>query len=128
MITVVKKLRPRCWRTVAMHDKYENERTSVVEEGSCPMCTAPTKTEHINWRIVENIYPYDAVAERHDMLVTKRHLCSDTELTSEELAELFKLKVTSLNDSYTFIMEALPSNKSIPGHYHLHLIVPKVVT
>jgi diadenosine tetraphosphate (Ap4A) HIT family hydrolase len=128
MNTVVKKLMPRCWRTEAMHKKYENERVIVLEDGGCPMCTAPTRTAYIHWRVVENIYPYDAVAEKHDMLVTKRHLSNDTELTSEEQEELSRLKATYLNDSYTFILEALPKSKSIPGHYHLHLIIPKVVT
>ena len=128
MNTVVKKLLPRTWRTHAMHEKYEKERKSSIQDGSCPLCEAPSKSEYQHWRIVENVYPYDAVAELHDMIVPKKHLSGDRELTEEELEELYTLKETVLNDTYTFVMEALPKNKSIPGHYHLHLIVSKVVT
>lgn len=128
MNTVVKTLLPRTWRTEAMHAKYEEGRKGVISDGSCPLCEAPSKSEFKHWRIVENIYPYDAVASLHDMLVTKRHISKDNELTKEELDELHELKETVLNETYTFVMEALPRNKSVPGHYHLHLIVSKVVS
>lgn len=128
MNTVVKKLQPRSWRTKEMHEKYESERADVIEKEGCPMCSTSSMQEFEHWRIVKNIYPYDAVAATHDMLITKRHLSKDTELSSKELEELFRLKATVLNDSYTFIMEALPKNKSIPGHFHFHLIVPKIIT
>lgn len=111
-----------------MHTKYEEGRQRFVNDGSCPLCAAPALAEYAHWRIVENIYPYDAVAAKHDMLVTKHHLSSDQEITPEEFEELSHLKQTDLNDAYTFVMEALPKNKSIPGHYHLHLIVAKVVS
>ncbi len=128
MNTVVKKLLPRSWRTEAMHKKYEQERTETVLDGTCPLCSTPTHLEFKYWRIVENTYPYDAVASKHHMLLTKRHLSADRDLTKEETDELIELKESVLDELYTFIMEALPRNKSIPGHYHLHLIVPKVVT
>lgn len=128
MNTVVKKLRPRSWRTEAMHEKYECEREQSVADDSCPMCSSPSVSEFTHWRIVTNIYPYDAVAAVHDMLVTKRHTPSERTLTPEEYAELVELKETALNEAYTFVAEALPYNKSVPGHYHLHLLVPKIVT
>jgi diadenosine tetraphosphate (Ap4A) HIT family hydrolase len=128
MNTVVKNLLPRTWRTEAMHQKYEQGRAEDVGSDTCPLCEAPSKSEFKHWRIVENIYPYDAVALVHDMLVTKRHISKDRELSEEEIAELYELKDTVLNETYTFVMEALPKNKSVPGHYHLHLIVSKVIT
>jgi diadenosine tetraphosphate (Ap4A) HIT family hydrolase len=128
MNTVVKTLLPRTWRTEAMHQKYETGRKEVVNDGSCPLCRAPIKYEFKHWKIIENIYPYDAVASLHDMLITKRHLSKDIELLEEEIAELYELKETILNETYTFVMEALPKNKSVPGHYHLHLIVSKIIT
>jgi len=128
MNTVVKKLLPRSWRTQAMHEKYEEERVASVISDSCPLCTVPVIAEFTYWKVVENKYPYDAVTLRHDLLIVKRHVGSDKELTQAEREELLELKETTLNDTYTFIMEALPRNKSIPGHHHLHLMIPKVVS
>lgn len=126
-MNVVKKLLPRTWRSAAMHQKYEEGRQQDVISGACPMCDAPSEHEFIHWRIVENLYPYDAIAIRHDLLVTKRHIHGDRDLTTEERAELFELKESYLNERYVMLMEAFPKNKSIPGHHHLHLMVPKII-
>ncbi len=110
-----------------MHEQYERERQQDLDKGDvCPLCDAETITAFTHWRIIPNRYPYDAVAEKHDQLVPRRHT-DGNDLTEAELAELKQLKATSLNEAYTFVIEALPSTKSIPGHFHLHLMVPKVV-
>jgi hypothetical protein len=127
MNTVVKTLLPRTWRTETMHQKYEEERQTDVRSNECPLCAAPALETFSHWKIVENRYPYDAVAQVHHMLVTHRHISSDTELTAEEYTEYLSLKKATLNEAYTFVLEALPRNKSIPGHHHLHLIVPKII-
>lgn len=128
MNTVVKKLLPRSWRTQAMHETYEEGRADSVITDECPLCTAPVIGEFTYWKIIKNKYPYDAVTLRHDLLVVKRHVGSDKELTEAERDELFTLKESTLNETYTFILEALPRNKSIPGHHHLHLMIPKVIS
>lgn len=128
MNTVAKKLQPRTWRSEAAHQRYETERQNDVTSQHCPLCDAPTIESYIHWIKIENIYPYDAIAIQHDMLITKRHIGYDRELSDEERAELSNLKESTLNETYAMIMEALPKNRSIPGHYHLHLIVPKVIT
>ncbi len=124
---IVKNLLPRSWRTQAMHERYQNERQADVQAADhCPLCKAKTIQEFTHWRIIDNKYPYDAVAAVHEMIVPMRH-CTEKELTSEELAEYSELKQTVLNQKYSHIFEALPKSKSIPGHHHLHLIVPKIV-
>lgn len=37
------------------------------------MCEAPTIEEWKYWKIIKNEYPYDLVAEKHDLLVLKEH-------------------------------------------------------
>jgi len=90
------------------------------------MCEAETIKEFTHWRIIENKYPYDAVAQTHHMLLPTRH-CLESELTAEEIKELLEVKLSALDTTYTFIFEALPREKSVPGHHHLHLLKTKKV-
>lgn len=60
------------------------------------------------------------------MIISKEHL-RESELSQAALDELEVLKHTTLNEEYLYIIETLPRTKSIPGHFHLHLMIPKVV-
>lgn len=88
----------------------------------CVLCTKPSLKEFTHWRILKNDFPYDLVAEKHDMIVPKRHVKEDW-LTDEEKSELFSIKEDNLIKNYDFTLEAF--GKSIPEHFHLHLIVIK---
>lgn len=55
------------------------------------------------------------------MLVLKRK-AAESELTDAEREELFQLKQAVLNKKYECILENLPGQKSVPDHYHVHLI------
>lgn len=120
-------LKPRSWRTAEMHDRYVSEREADVQaDDYCPLCAAETIRSFEHWRIIPNKYPYDAVARTHDQLVPKRHTDGE-DLSVDELSELKTLKIGALNESYTYVVEALPGAKSIPGNFHLHLLTPKMV-
>lgn len=71
------------------------------------------------WKLVPNEFPYDKITKIHDMLVPLRHT---VEINDEELAELLELRNTYINQHYRYIMEATNRTKSIPTHFHLHLI------
>lgn len=58
------------------------------------------------------------------MLVPLRHV-QERELNEEELKELRKIKETYVNIEYDWIMEPVPKGKTIPAHFHLHLILGK---
>jgi len=121
------KLSPRSWRSEEMHERYQSERQTALEDPTaCPLCTAQTLQSFTYWRLIDNKYPYDAVAITHHMLLPIRH-SDGSDLTSAERDELELLKKTQLNKQFSFILEALPGTKSIPGHYHLHLIQPKII-
>ena len=90
----------------------------------CPLCSGEALTTFVHWKIMKNAFPYDGIARVHDMLVPLRHI-TEAELTKEQHQELFDIKHTYLNEKYEYIMEATNSVKSIPGHFHLHLIVTK---
>lgn len=110
-----------------MQQLYVAERKTMLDAPDvCPLCDARTIESYTHWSKIPNKYPYDAVTTKHDQLVPKRHTNGD-DLTGEELAELDSLKKTALSAEYSFVMETLSKSKSIPGHFHLHLITPKVV-
>lgn len=112
------------FRTQKTHDAYEQAKAhGHLTSGICRMCNDETLVEFTHWRIITNLFPYDNIAQTHHLLIPKRHVV-ERELTPAEVAELLNLKETSLNDTYTFIFEPLPKQKSIPQHFHLHLIVP----
>jgi len=118
---------PRMWRTEETQLLYQTERQADVKSGNvCPLCNTKSIIEFDHWRIIPNRYPYDAIAKQHDMLIPLRHTSGD-DLSEDELTELNSLKHTVINDKYKYVMESLPKQKSIPGHWHLHLIDPKVV-
>ncbi len=124
---LAKELSPRKWRSINTHNRYESERQKDLKTGSCPLCSEESIQDFKHWKILPNKYPYDAVAERHDLIQPKRHVAKFKLLTKEEVQELEQLKDTFLNQKYTYLIEAMPKNKSVPGHLHYHLIEPKTI-
>src|SRR6056297_587011 len=111
------------FRTDTTHEAYQTARAAGHLDDGCRLCDAVTVQAFENWRIVNNRFPYDAVATTHHMLVPTRHVTED-ELTTAEVAELLEIKQTALS-MYDCIIESLPHNKSIPEHHHIHLVVIK---
>lgn len=100
---------------------YVREIEGGALERSCPLCDAEPLQQFPHWKIVRNIYPYDKIAKKHDMLVPLRH-AREAELTVEESAELDQIKETYVHENYEYMIEATHKRKSIPAHFHLHLI------
>lgn len=77
---------------------------------------------------MENKYPYDAVATTSHILATKREVSFDWSLlNSEEKNEFEEIKKNYLVNHYDVIWENLPKGQTIPGHFHLNLLVLKRV-
>lgn len=105
---------------------YKKHLKNRKENGddSCPMCERKSEKSFKFWKIIKNKFPYDKVAEEHLMLVPIRHVV-ESELNKNELKEFGKIKNSILKvKKYDFIMEAVKW-KTIPSHFHLHLIVLK---
>jgi hypothetical protein len=58
------------------------------------------------------------------MLIPIRHTA---DINEEEQAEFQEIKKSYINHHYRYIMEATHPTKSIPQHYHLHLVEIKSV-
>jgi hypothetical protein len=79
-----------------------------------------------HWVIVPNEFPYDAIATTSHLLFTKRTVPFDwTLLNTDELEELESLRKTYLNEHYDLIWENLPKGQTVPGHFHLHVLILK---
>ena|SRR3990167_5877670 len=111
-------------RTPEGHKKYMDFLATNPTVRTCPMCKEQVLKSFNFWKIVDNDFPYDVIAGIHHMLVPIRHVTED-KLTQEELTELRALKKDYINENYDYIIEPAHRNKSVPHHFHLHLIIPK---
>lgn len=87
-----------------------------------------TKTikEFEHWMIIPNDFPYDAIATVNHMILPKRAVSFDWQLiTDDEKRELELLKQTYLSENYDLVWENLPKGQTVPGNFHLHLLVLK---
>ena len=102
--------------------------TKLKKEGhlleGCVLCTSPSVKEFNEWRIIENRFPYDLVASVHHMILPKRHVAEE-EFTDSERKEYGEIKETYMQDTYEFFIEPVNRQRSIPEHWHLHLITAK---
>ena len=102
-------------QTEELYQKLKEERIKL----GCALCRLEAIETYTYWKIIPNEFPYDSIAKRHDMLVPLRHTA---ELNEEERKEYHVIRNSYVEDNYRYIMEAVNRRKSIPDHYHLHLI------
>jgi len=87
------------------------------------MCEAPAIKEFEHWKIIENEYPYDAVAKVSHMLVPKRHVHAHVFLNTIERNELeCDVTVEIIGDDYDAMQWNTPKAQTHPSHYHIHLL------
>jgi len=111
-------------RTKETDEKYKKHIAEGKLNDGCNLCKAPSIIEFESLRIIDNSFPYDKIATTHHMVISKAHK-NEESLSDTEKAELTKLKKGYLNENYEWLFEPLPKKKSIPEHFHLHLIVGK---
>lgn len=111
-------------RSEEKEQEYTEYRNSGALEDGCKLCQADSILEFNYWRIINNRFPYDKISRIHHMIVPKRH-AKETELNQEEKFELRQIKIQPIGKDYDYIIEATVKNKSIPAHFHLHLVEVK---
>lgn len=111
-------------RTPESVQKYRAHIEQNAGSTACALCEKTALQSFTHWKIVDNDFPYDQIAKVHHMVVPRRHI-TEQELTTEELKELVDIKHGHVNETYDWIIEATHRNKSIQGHFHLHLIIGK---
>ncbi len=109
-------------RTPPIEQAYEVYKHTHNFDIHCPLCEKEPSQLFIHWKIVPNDFPYDKLAKRHEMLVPLRHVV-ESEFTPAEAEELRKIKHEMIQSpEYDFVMEITEPHKTIPPHFHMHLI------
>ena len=115
------------WRRLLLRSEkaaseYEEAIKNRVPGSGCNLCNDHDSIlqEFSHFVLMKNKFPYDRYFTKSDMLVSKRH-AAEQELTPEERTEFISIK-RELSDSYDSIIEHLPKQKSIPDHFHVHII------
>jgi len=109
-------------RTEKTATAYENAQEEQVAGSTCRLCADPEVIrEYEHWRLMPNRFPYDRLFSKSDMLVLRRH-SDEYGIREDERAELLELKTSVLVDEYDAFLEQLPKQRSIPHHFHVHLV------
>lgn len=111
-------------RSPETQQRYDEWKVVNNGNGGCVLCDREPIKAFTYWKMVHNDFPYDRITQKHDILVTLRHVVG-CELNSEEKSELEKLKETYLGENYESVLESLQSVMTIPSHFHVHLFVLK---
>ncbi len=107
-------------RTLETHAKYELHLTSGHAPAGCYLCRAKPIKAYKHWKIIENEFPYDEVATESHILVPLRH--AKEEVLGIAARREYKKIRGELHEKYDMIAENTHKQKSIPEHYHLHLM------
>lgn len=111
-------------RTPEAEERYQKAKEGGILNNGCRLCELEGSRTFTHWKIVPNDFPYDRIAHRHDMIVSRRHT-QEPNLLEEERTELEMIKREYIDTTYEWIMEPTFHQKSVPGHFHLHLLVTK---
>lgn len=82
----------------------------------------PSIVGFIHWRVIENGYPYTMAYQKCHMLLPRRLVATEEDLTFNELQELWKIKRDWVPHRYDQITENMAGTRSVLDHYHLHLL------
>jgi hypothetical protein len=111
------------FRTQEQLEKYKAYIAAGGLDTGCVLCSkSPIKT-FTYWKVIPNDFPYDLVAKTHHMLIPFQHV-AEKNLSEDEWKEFQLIKGEYLQQ-YDYIIEATEKQKSIPQHFHLHLITKK---
>lgn len=106
----------RILRTPEMWEKYNQFMDASKDLTTCPLIQSWKY-----WVLVENEFPYDAITEKHHMLVPIRKFAESGEMKINEWLEFFNIK-KELQNEYNCFLENTKKGRSVPTLYHLHLL------
>ncbi|MDR3519486.1 MAG: hypothetical protein P4L63_01185 [Candidatus Pacebacteria bacterium] len=111
-------------RTKKTYDKYMRMRANGLLDHGCRLCQIKPIKKFKYWKIINNEYPWDLIAKINHILVSKRHTTYE-KLNQAERKEFDFIKASYLEKNYGHMVETTNKRKSIPDHFHIHLLVLK---
>ncbi len=112
------------FRTKKTYNRYKKYIASGAMDHVCRLCEKKALKEFKYWKILKNDFPWDLIATKHDILVPKKH-ATEEKLSLLEIKEFKKIKKNFIEKNYSTIAESTKKHKSIPKHFHVHLILVK---
>ncbi len=109
-------------RTPEGTKEYQEYLSAVDANAPCVLCAKPSIQDFTHWKIVVNEFPYDVISKDHFMILPIRHT-TEADLNEAEKQEYSTIKNNVIQEKYDYIIENATKNKSIPGHFHLHLFI-----
>lgn len=116
-------MRKTLLRTDKTHDIYQQEKTHDDNF----MLEKMTGKIGKNWGICPNGYPYDAIAEEHNLLFSLKGYTNLLDLSAKETDELFYILQNLRKEKYDAVIWNLPHAQSIPQRLHFHLMKWRIV-
>jgi diadenosine tetraphosphate (Ap4A) HIT family hydrolase len=113
-------MRNTALRSPEMHERYVNE-----PKDKDFMTNAPSIKEFEHWRIIDNKFPYDTIAETHHMLVPKRQITEWIDIEIDEMSEWERIIMYEIPQKYDMWLMNTPKAQSVKDWLHFHLIVVK---
>lgn len=77
-----------------------------------------------NWLLIENMFPWDKVAVKHDLLIPKLRVPKISQLSLYVRDEMYKIQ-SVLQPYYSQFTIVSPQERSVPVHWHLHCLKTK---
>lgn len=113
-------------RSSAITERYRaNMGNTGNFQAECPLCRISECKDfpHLRyWRIVQNQYPYDKVAEKSWILMSRRCVPDWQALTVEEQREYHEFRLIGGDYGVNFFMWSTPITQSVRAHYHEHML------
>ena len=114
-------------RTAETEKKYQEfKKQKVAEIGRSDHLHLPDETvvrEFTHWLIIENRFPYDAMASVNHLLVPKRTFSDYYKADEAEREEYHKIiQELAAEDYYHALVENFPKSRSVTRHNHVHLV------
>lgn len=108
-----------------MERKYKKFKANGFLDDGCNLCKEATSIKEFKfWRIVDNLFPHDRIAKTNHIIISKRHTIYE-ELNKLEKKEFEIIKSAYIEKEYEVMLEVTQKKKSIPGHFHIHLMILK---
>ena len=112
-------------RTKKSDDYYKRLIAKGHLENGCNLCKEKKEVKKFkHWRILKAKFPWDRIAKIHHLIIPVRHT-TEEKLTKVELKEFHLIKKNYIHGRYELIAEATKKKKTIPSHFHLHIIAVK---
>ena len=113
------------FRTKRSDKKYRKLiAAGFLQNNGCKLCKEVIVKKFKHWKVIQNRFPWDRIAKVHHMIVPIRHVTFE-KLNNAEKKEYQIIKESYLQKNYENISESTNKRKTIPEHFHLHLIVAK---